>query len=101
MTRDLGPIIDDHPFQNLAKREADLVAKIDARGGWPVEAKSLVVRHGTQRDCYFSERESVNDPYNTSIMTADDYYWAKLSQKRKDEFSRKQIRDFLMKVRPS
>lgn len=93
---DLGPII----HQWLAKDDAYLIEQIDERGGWPVKAKSLVMRHGDKRDCYFSERESVHDGWNTSVFTADDYYWEKLSDKRKEEFAKERIRNALFRAMP-
>lgn len=96
----LGPIIDDKPFHNLKAREDDLIAKIDERGGWPPKAKCLVLNHGTTRDCYFSEADDVRDGWNTSIMTADDYHWAKVSQARKDQFAKEKIRAHLRRMMP-
>lgn len=96
----LGPIVDDKPFHNLSARTADIISKIDARGGWPLAAGSLVLKHGTERECYFSKVASVRDEWNTSIMTADEYYWEKISQKKKDEFAKEQIRNHMRRAMP-
>lgn len=62
--------------------------KIDKFGGWPLKAKSVVMKHGTERDCYFSELEDVRDEWNTSVCTADDYYRWKLSPKAVEEIKK-------------
>lgn len=64
--------------------------RIDECGGWPYNAKSVVLKHVLEheRPCYFSTVENVRDEYNTSILTADDYYWWKLSKAAKDKFEK-------------
>lgn len=60
--------------------------KVDTMGGWPIEAKSVVMKHGfSPFDCYFSKNEYVRDEWNTTLFTADDYYLWKLSEKSKDK----------------
>lgn len=74
---------------------------IDFLGGWPVNAKSVVLRHQDNRACYFSTDKDIRNGWNTSIVTDDEYYWWKLSETKKNEF-RKEIygrigQDFLSK----
>ncbi len=75
--------------------------RIDECGGWPHNAKSVVSKHVCEHEipCYFSTEEDVRDEWNTSILTADDYYWWKISKKKKDlieqELRRKISREIL------
>jgi hypothetical protein len=79
------------PLENFLKR-------IDECGGWPYNAKSVVMKHCCERErpCYFSLAENVRDEWNTSICSADDYYIWKLSdsakQKIRDEERKRIIR---------
>lgn len=59
-------------------------------GGWPHNAKSVVYRHTGEepRYCYFCLVENVRDEWNTSFFTADDYYWWKISQNKKQEIKK-------------
>jgi hypothetical protein len=78
----------------LVTTPADLVKQIDENGGWPVAAKSLVMMHSTEtrRPCYFSIVEDIRDEWNTSVMTADEYYWMKVSDARKSKFATEEIK---------
>lgn len=77
--------------------EDEFFKKIDALGGWPIQAKSVVIKHGfAPYDCYFSVVREIRDEWNTSLYTSDDYYLWKLSDEAKakirDEERRKLIR---------
>lgn len=72
-------------FHRWGEPLEDFLKRIDEFGGWPYNAKSVVLKHNDERSCYFSISEDVRNEYNTSICTSDDYYWWKLSQKRKDK----------------
>lgn len=75
--------------------DEDLVAQVDARGGWPAKAGSIVMSHtgvGGERPCYFSARANVRDEWNTTVLTADQYFWLKVSQAKKDEFAKDVLR---------
>ncbi len=77
-----------HP--SYIKDDEKFLRMIDFLGGWPVNAKSVVLQHQTNRACYFSADKDVRNGWNTSIVTADEYYWWKLSDTKKDRF-RKEI----------
>lgn len=85
----MGKICNNLPYSGNPNREDQLMRHIDEQGGWPHNAKSLVMRHGSDdRECYFCEKENIRDEWNTSILTADKYYMWKLSPEAK-----KKIRD--------
>lgn len=78
-----------------------LFARIDECGGWPWNAKSIVMKHtgcGGPRPCYFSTAENIRNEWNTSVATADEYYFWKLSDKAKEKLKSELIRDFKVKV---
>lgn len=89
-----------HDFSKCSDNGAHLIPQIDAAGGWPAEAKSLVMRHGTERDCYFTTKANVRDEWNTTVMTADEYHFAKLSEKFKAELRLKTEREYHGRIRP-
>lgn len=60
----------------------DFFRRIDECGGWPHDAKFVVMRHGC-RSCYFSN-DNVRDGWNTTLYSSDDYYWWKLSEEAKE-----------------
>lgn len=65
-----------------------LCLKVDKEGGWPAGAASLVMQHTTERECYFSGGYPW-DGMNTVVLTRDDYYWWKISAKKKEEIRNK------------
>jgi hypothetical protein len=72
------------PLYEIAGEDMNSFFKrIDAWGGWPLAAKSVVLVHGCYEDgkrtVYFSTRAHVRDEWNTSLYTADDYYLWKVS----------------------
>lgn len=77
-----------HP--SYMKDDVRFFRMIDYLGGWPPSANSVVLQHQTNRACYFSKNTDIRNEWNTSIVTADEYYWWKLSDLRKEEF-RKEI----------
>jgi len=64
--------------------------RIDEFGGWPHNAKSVVLKHCCEekRPCYFCTLKSVRNEWNTSIYTDDDYYWWKISSEKKLEIEK-------------
>lgn len=82
--------------------EVGLVAMIDATGGWPIHAKHLVMRHDMQekRPCYFTNSPFPNNEWNTSVLTADEYYWEKVSIEKKIDFGNDCVRKALRKAMP-
>lgn len=79
---------------------AKLIEQIDAAGGWLLTAKSLVMRHGTERDCYFSGEKSVYNEWNTSVLTSDEYYWHKVSVSFKEAKLVEHTRNYVRRMVP-
>ncbi len=72
----------DYPL--MAGVEANkLFEKVDATGGWPVEATQIGFDHTESRLAAFTAGE-YNSGWFTIVATADDYYWWKLSDKMKE-----------------
>ena len=69
-------------FHNFQDTKEQFFARIDESGGWPWNAKSVVLKHtgvSGDRPCYFSQALNIRNEWNTSIYTSDDYYLWKLS----------------------
>jgi hypothetical protein len=66
-------------------KTASLCDKIDALGGWNPRAVSVKFFHGDKRTLVFSDNY-YNSGYWTVCLTKDEYYWHRISEKRKKEF---------------
>lgn len=85
--------MEDKLFHCFWDTKEAFFARIDECGGWPHNAKSVVLKHvcESNRPCYFSLKEDVRDEWNTSIFTSDDYYWWKISEKQKNKHEKEVI----------
>lgn len=78
----------------------EFLSEVDATGGWPVGCLYVRFFHDDQRQCLFTDDPINRCPeYWTTVCSADDYYWWKLSDKRKEkeraEMLKKPIMDIL------
>ena len=77
----------------------NFVAAIDAAGGWPLWATHVLFKHGDEPfDCAFSDGP-LRDEWWTTIMSADDYYWAKVSAEKKAEVRAEYRREMAQEIR--
>ena len=69
--------------------------RIDECGGWPVGPGFVTMRHCCERErpCYFSNVDS-RDEWNTTIHSADEYYWWKISVGGKLKIQEKIVESF-------
>jgi hypothetical protein len=76
-------------FHKYCESQESFFKKIDNLGGWPVGNKFVTFIHSveSERECYFGN-EYKRDGWNTTIYSADEYCWWKIS----DE-GRKRIRE--------
>ena len=82
-------LVHTHPGMKLD----DFMTAIDNTGGWPVAYKFVQFFHGdwyTGRTCVFTN-SGANTEWWTTVCTADDYYWWKISEVKKAEV-KKEIR---------
>ena len=77
----------------------EFFTRIDNCGGWPLGRKFLTVRHTTEdeRPCYFSD-ESIRDEWNTTMFSADEYYWWKMSDEAKEKHRKTIRREFAREI---
>ena len=85
-------------FHDISFNREDVFQMIDDLGGWPLRAKSFVLRHQDNRACYFSEITSVRDGWNTSLYTSDDYYRWKLSPAALNEIKNEGKREVINSI---
>jgi hypothetical protein len=67
--------------------------RIDKCGGWPLGKKYVAFKHSEGRECEFVDRP-IRSGMWTSVASADDYYWWKVSQKKRDELKQEYRRCF-------
>jgi hypothetical protein len=67
--------------------------RVDENGGWPVKAKWAGIEHTVERyrPVTFTEKE-IRTEWYTSFVSADEYYWWKISNAFKKEQTNKVIR---------
>jgi hypothetical protein len=90
------------PFGIFTKKEEFLKKFDEIVGYWPAKASSLAYCHGTDeiidgvntRQFWFCSG-MIRNEWNTSYITADEYYWFKLSEKSKSHIEN-QIRTKVM-----
>jgi hypothetical protein len=75
----------------------DFLASIDATGGWPLGWTHVSFFHGEERRCIFTKCELRTEWY-TTVATADDYYWWKLSAGKKDAEASRARQEFANKI---
>ena len=64
---------------------AMLCDKVDAAGGWNPEAVCVQFYHGIEdRHCVFSN-QNINTGWWTTVLTRDEYYWERISPRKKEE----------------
>jgi len=77
-------------------KDEKFIEDIDATGGWPVGFKFVSFYHSLEyegRYCKFGNRY-LREPFWTTVISADDYYWAKMSDEAKKKVTnaaRKQL----------
>jgi hypothetical protein len=59
-----------------------LCKKVDDAGGWNPLAVTVKFQHSDERKCIFSDNYH-NSGWWTVVLTRDDYYWYKLSERKK------------------
>ena len=68
--------------------------QIDGEGGWPADKKYLCVAHDIgDRALEFTNEYRWNEWWST-LATADDYYWWKISQEFKDKIRAEHAQEF-------
>lgn len=92
-------IKDKLPFSHEWVKDTvtSLTAKIDLCGGWPTEAKALLFYHDDKRECVFCE-EIKNTGFWTTVLTADEYYWEKISTFTKEKIKNTCIENFKLRI---
>ena len=80
-------------------RLTTLFTRIDQHGGWPLDYKFLIVRHTVERErpLYFST-VPIDNEHNTTIYTADDYHWWKLTPEAKALHRARYRRELLSEI---
>lgn len=79
-----------------AYKKEDFIEDIDSTGGWPVGFKYVSFYHSIEykdRYCKFGNRD-LREPYWTTVISSDDYYWYKMSEEAKSKVidtARKQL----------
>jgi len=77
----------DTLVHRFGSTRAEFCQQIDNTGGWPVGFKYVSFFHAVEpsgRVCIFGNRE-LHEPYWTTVLSSDDYYWWKLSDAKKHE----------------
>jgi hypothetical protein len=66
-------------------KDIDFLKQIDATGGWPIGYKFVSFFHADPPDDRFCKfgNTYLRLPFWTTVLSADDYYWWKLSGERK------------------
>ncbi len=69
-------------FHKSTESLEDFFVRVDSCGGFPHNAKSVIMKHDDDRTCYFSAAShEIRDGWNTTIAFADEYYlWKKLKE---------------------
>jgi len=85
----------DGLYQQLSEPEDLFFRRIDQFGGWPVGYKYVTFVHSieNQRPCYF-ENKCRRDEMNTTICSADEYYWWKITELGKQQIKKQHINEF-------
>jgi predicted metal-binding transcription factor (methanogenesis marker protein 9) len=81
----------DEPIENVFKR-------IDACGGWRAGATHLITHCcKIKQPCYFS-KIAVHNDYNTTICSADEYYWWKISNEGQAQIRMKIVEETKQRI---
>jgi hypothetical protein len=72
---------------------------IDNTGGWPIGFKYVSFHHSNKRSCMFGN-VPLRTEWWTTICSADDYYWWKISEAKKKLIAHDVERSFWMRIRP-
>lgn len=84
-----------------SKRIETVVKAIDeAVGYWPSKATCVKFYHGAEekdRICIFSDNNE-NSEWWSTCLTADEYYWHKLSEDEKATIKKRTIREFIDRI---
>jgi hypothetical protein len=75
----------------------DFMLRIDATGGWPLGYTHLSWSHSDTRDCMFTTSTNHNEWWS-HVITADEYYWWKISQSFKDKIAKQIRKEFTDKI---
>jgi hypothetical protein len=86
-------------FHRMRDSMAEVFARIDDNGGWPIDKPFYTMLHECQeeRTCTFTETR-MRDEYHTTLFDEDDYFWWKLSGERKQKIKAENYRGFIRQV---
>jgi hypothetical protein len=89
----------DNLYRLGTDTQEEFFARIDMMGGWPLGYKFVTQQHTTmtERPCYFGNQQIRNE-MNTTIFSADDYYWWKLTAERKAQERLKTRKEFALEI---
>ncbi len=76
-------------------RKEEFFEEVDKFGGWPLGKKFVSFAHSEERECVFGNTY-LRTEWWTTVATADEYYFWKVSQEFKDEYRKNEIRKYLL-----
>lgn len=88
-----------HTYPGMKKE--DFLAAIDATGGWPIGYTHVSFYHAADysgRYCKFTDHD-LHTGWWTTVCTADDYYWWKISDAKKSAELKKARRQLIDQLR--
>lgn len=56
--------------------------QVDETGGWPLGYPFVAYHHSDKRECIFMSTQ-INTGWWTTVCSADEYYWWKVSEAKK------------------
>lgn len=95
----MKPLSENLGFQHAHRDSPEMLAdKVDAAGGWNPEAVCVQFYHGIEdRHCVFSSIDR-NTGWWTTVLTRDEYYWARISAHSKTQIREDIVRQIKRQI---